>query len=484
LLNFFEDKSIGFRKIDIFSLLSLSIFGFFRNEYSCILVIPFIFIFFYIQNNKNLFLSRLDTFIIILIPNLLVEYGIAEEFGGGSTNILIKNIFLIFLIISVWINTLPRKKDVYLSFLLLIPIFLISFLLRGVNNIFSFSEALTMGTYIFISIIIGQRELKNFHYIEIINFINSLFWISIAYSLNHIINKQIFEPGLALSYDYNFSNIKFFFLIAPLIAFKRQFNLILPLSLLISGMAIISGSSRTLIISYILIIAIYSITELKKFINYFFKMLILNLKNNKIYITKNSVFKTSFFVIFFISLLIIIFYPYTSRISKPLGFLTIAGEFFTSYDGSFYDFIKLLDPIRFYEWEYWLNNNSLRIIFGNGLGSGIDITPLFSEYSIKRIMGGYSLNITNNQIFNLHDVFTWYGISIGIYGILIVSLPIWINSFKSTIPKFGFYLLYLSAWYSLGGNIIFFSIIAMSSYNFHKLKQNQIRSYLPNNDIK
>lgn len=82
--------------------------------------------------------------------------------------------------------------------------------------------------------------------------------------------------------------------------------------------------------------------------------------------------------------------------------------------GDLLDYIRLLDPVRFVEHEFFFDRPALQLVFGSGLGSGfIDTTGAFSF--IPYGSGAFSdLELLEGRYFRLHDAWIYFGLRLGL----------------------------------------------------------------------
>lgn len=82
--------------------------------------------------------------------------------------------------------------------------------------------------------------------------------------------------------------------------------------------------------------------------------------------------------------------------------------------GSWLDYVKLLDPVRYVEHEMFLDRPPIEILFGSGLGSGlIDVTGQLSF--VQPGTGAFSdAELLSAKYYRLHDAWIYFGLRLGL----------------------------------------------------------------------
>jgi hypothetical protein len=121
------------------------------------------------------------------------------------------------------------------------------------------------------------------------------------------------------------------------------------------------------------------------------------------------------------------------------------------------DFLKTLDPIRYYELRIFMERDWFHLLFGNGLGAGLfDYNRYFSfipanntAFSIEELQSGY--------MYHFHDVWNDIGLRFGLVYLVAVLTPLFIDvhvrSGKRAAAAMTLIVLIFSAFFSTAGLI-------------------------------
>lgn len=123
--------------------------------------------------------------------------------------------------------------------------------------------------------------------------------------------------------------------------------------------------------------------------------------------------------------------------------------------GSWLEYVRILDPVRYVEHEMFLNRPPIEILLGSGLGSGfIDVTGQLSF--VQPGTGAFSdAELVAGRYFRLHDAWIYFGLRLGLvfvvitYGYFAKAL---MDKSRDTVLLGGFGLMLLnSATFSISG---------------------------------
>lgn len=193
-----------------------------------------------------------------------------------------------------------------------------------------------------------------------------------------------------------------------------------------------------------------------------------------LYFFINISFKNILYFLIFICFSIFAFnfieVPYT----KIIG---IFYEYEFSIGENLLFFIKLLDPIRFVENLSFFNQDVVSILFGNGLGSGIQdtdkiLTNLANEHNV------YSQReIDSGLFYDLHDFHTDIGVRFGLLLLLTIVLSLIKNILlnkKNSISSIPYYLLLFLlplVFFSTSGKILLLIITVLINSNYSEKRK-------------
>ena len=397
----------------------------------------------------------------VIISSLISSFLLIEVGGSVGVSFLTPNIiryicFLIFTIYIFYITKGALIKQILTATLLLISQ-LISLTLTT-SPYRSFAEGITMLTYISIIINIGFRSIKTSNFKINSDPTDLIINLGYIYGIFLLIGKQYFVISNSTEVNVlsNFSSLRGFILISLCLQlYKRGFKKSIPmiiLSLLVSTFC----GARTHILMFMIITSISLVNSSIRTVRDLYKK-----KRIK---TSDIAFFSSLYVLIFIFINNII----NSEFSiKTLGVFYTLGESIRSKTIDLSLIFLGVDPFRFFETREWMNFGINTILFGNGIGSGINIRELL--YVDIRSMGAYSLNEINSEVaFSLHDIWTWYGISIGLIGITIITLPMIffkpffkIKNYENHFLDISLLLSFCTMWYSLSGNLLFWGTISI-----------------------
>lgn len=86
------------------------------------------------------------------------------------------------------------------------------------------------------------------------------------------------------------------------------------------------------------------------------------------------------------------------------------------------DAIQVTDPIRYGEFEIFINRNWFNIIFGNGLGSSLNDRNGYLRFVGIDDTAFSNAEINSNTFYNFHDIWTDVGIRTGIWPLIFIFL--------------------------------------------------------------
>ena len=438
-----------------FFIVAFIFFGhsFLRNGLSCL--IPLLFLFFIKKLNFEVITL---TFISSL---LLVEIG-----NGYSESIItpgfIRYLSLVLFGTYILFTTKGNQGRQLITIFLLIISQLIAFTLTDSSYRSNF-EAIKMISYIAIIIFVGFRSLKiKYDVSNLIINLGYLYTSSLFLGFLFVQNLYGFDGG----FMYSYSSLRGFILIAFSLSFyKKGLLKTMPLGLL-TFLALIYTGSR---IHFFMFLIIIFIAILKSF---FMQIKDLIRKGTLNFINSSLI----------MGIIITIYLIFRNFTQTPFQFKPL-GVFYTLWESqkSQIDFEKLFmaaDVFRYYENKQWINSGFNTLIFGNGIGSGININDLLNADISE--MTAYSKEMINSGVaFGLHDIWTWYGISIGIVGMCIIALPLILfrpnfklNGFDVHLLNFSLLCCYATMWYSLSGNLLFWGIVSLLRYDNKNKKVN------------
>jgi hypothetical protein len=140
-------------------------------------------------------------------------------------------------------------------------------------------------------------------------------------------------------------------------------------------------------------------------------------------------------------------------------------------DLSLEDALLSVDYIRYHELQMFLDRNWLRIIFGDGFGSGIyDISGAFN--SIGADGSAFSAEeLTTKYYYNFHDIWVDVGLRFGLILLLVIFVPLLTGAFSDESPTAVYSMLLIillcCAFFSSAGLIL----IAMFGLALRESKQ-------------
>ncbi len=423
--------------------------AFLRNGLICLL--PILLLFALKELNFKVIISSLISSL------LLIEVGSSFESSLFLTPNIIRYIcFFIYTIYIISITKGALLKQILTGTLLLISQ-LISLALTT-SPYRSFTEGITMITYISVIINLGFRSINNSKFEIDSDPSDLIINLGYIYGIFLLIGYQylVISNSIEVNFLSSLSSLRGFILIPlSLQLYKRGFAKSIPI-ILLSLLVCIFCAARTHVLMFLIITSISVINSLIKKIRDFSK-------HKKIKIFDLALFSS-------LSSLIFIFLKNilnTEYSIKTIGIFYNLAESIRSKNLDFSLIFMGIDPFRFFETREWINYGLNTILFGNGIGSGINIKELF--YVDISSMGAYNINDINSEVvFGLHDIWTWYGLSIGLIGISIITLPIVlfkpffkIKNYEKHLLNLSLLLCYCNLWYSLSGNLLFWGTISI-----------------------
>tara|TARA_B100000963_G_C22622917_1_gene670836 strand:- start:266 stop:1690 length:1425 start_codon:yes stop_codon:yes gene_type:complete len=427
--------------------------SFFRSEFICIL--PLILLALIKKLNSQIIISSLISSL------LLIEVGNTIN-DSLSTPPLIRYLCLFAFTLYILVATQSDFVKQFITTILLFTSQVISFSITN-TPYRSINEAIVMLSYLGIIIFIGFRSLKENSYECNYDNSNLIINLGFIYGISLLVSNQFLIIFYSIDYNFlsSFSSLKGFILISlSLSLYKKGLIKSIPLVVL-TFLVCIYTAARTHILMFLLIMTLsilsFIFIQIKEFHHK---------KSSSILSLFSMTGSLGFGIIYFKGIL---------ETEFPIKTLGVFYKVFESQSLgiNFEKILLVIDPFRYYETREWVNSGINTIIFGNGLGSGINIKDLlFADISE---MGAYSQKAMNSGIaYSLHDVWTWYGLSIGLIGMIIITIPIIFFRPYFKLDRFESHLLNLSLlfsfgtmWYSLSGNLLFWGIIAILRKNNH-----------------
>ena len=422
--------------------------AFLRNGLMCLL--PILLLFILKELNFKIIISSLISCL------LLIEVGSSVELSLLTPNIIRYICFFIFTIYILSITKGELLKQVLTATLVLISQ-LISLTLTT-SPYRSFTEAITMITYITIIINLGFRSINNDKFEIDSDPSDLIINLGYLYGISLLIGYQylVISNSIEVNFLSNLSSVRGFILISlSLQLYKRGLKKSIPM-IFITLLVCVFCAARTHVLMLFIITSLSVLNSIIKTIR--------DIYEKKIIKTLDIAFFSGFSVLIFVFLNNI----FTSEFSiKTLGFLYTFAENIRSKTLDLSLIFLGVDPFRYFETREWINSGINTILFGNGIGSGINIRELL--YVDIRSMGAYSINEINSEVaFTLHDIWTWYGLSIGLIGITILTLPMIffnpffkIKNYEKHFLKISLLLSFCTMWYSLSGNLLFWGTISI-----------------------
>ena len=425
-----ENKSFHNNIILYLSIIS-SIIGAQRftlpNIYAFACIIPFILSIYLFTKNRSLCITLIIFSIFLSVDNSLSYSGTT---GSIRYIIYLFGLFLISNSLKV-----DRKKLFQINSFIIILSFI-----SLVNHELVKVELLKRDILISLLIILVYTQAKsNFSQYKInFDFLNMLIVIFILAEFINIVFFYNLSKEAYLSFDSTKSliTLPFFYYFSK----KNYIKLIILILFLLP--VILNYGTRMIPITLILCLVLY---------------LIFNLSLNRILLIS----------VFIIGISFSAFFNYESL--NHLNYFNqfkLIGTFLQSSEAiNITGFLKILDPVRYFENKLFFDRGYFSILFGNGIGSGIyDVNNLlgfvFSEQSAFS-----KEELKNNIFYNFHD--SWvdiglrFGLSFIIFFIYRFSCVLRINNSMIRTNSFMIIMLSFCAFFSTSG-LILISIFCLS----------------------
>jgi hypothetical protein len=426
----------------IFSMISLVI-GFLSAsrfllssiyEYSCLLPLFFCLIFFLFPILRNRFItlalvSRVDT------------SEIAYNETPGVIRYLIYLIFLISLFLSIADESIKGKtyathasrKYSYImaSCLYIFYIIIETFInLENIDIYTAFRDLLTLGlgmTWLLL-------KLKRIA-IKII-YLKDLLYFSIGLLASEIINVSFYFD--VANYHYlSYDSLKSISTLPALYYLSFNMYLFFIFSLAFLAPIIIAYSSKYLAVTFIFTLIIMQLKKIQSHYMSFLFCLLFSIMIYQLYylLPENYILK--------------------SRILN--GFLT------DKTYSDFFDYLNILDPIRYGEYFLFFSQPVYKILFGSGIGAGLsDLNNYF--YFVNPEMNAFSVDELHKQIYyRLHDPFLYIGLRFGIFPVTFIVYYLVKGTLRSLAEKKSIFALafvvFLNASFSIAGLLMTAALI-------------------------
>ena len=427
-----------------------------RNPYLCLLPVARL----VIKSDKS---SRLDVLIGTFAALLLLEPGS----GLNSSEIQASPALLRYVILAtVIISSISITSQPKISMYIVPPLFLLASLVTtafSVRQYFSFSEACTQFLYICVIFVLATRKNYSTGIFSPLNISKSLYLLGCCYS-SMLIVQYFLDTYASSSFSIlsSSSELKFFPLLSSVIAwyFFGYLKSIPIFFLALVSLAV--QMSRTsficLILFFIICTTHYFLVEMKRLVGCKIRILPL------IVLT----------IIAFSGAIGLALVLSEEAPIKTLGFIYKFIEKSAKNEFDVQTILYSLDPVRAFEWETWLSSGIKEFFVGSGLGTGASLAPIM-HLSAPTLQGSFTANeLTERVAFGFHDIFTWYGISIGILGLVVLSWPFMSLSIsvvkskhgldvRNVIFSIGMLLSLANGWYSLSGVILLSSINSLTA---------------------
>lgn len=427
-----------------------------RNPYLCLL--PLIRLI--VKADKS---TRLDVLIGSFSALLLLEPGS----GLNSSEIQASPALLRYVIMAtVFISSISFTSQPISSTYIIPPLFILASIVSttfSVRQYFSLSEACTQFLYICVIFVLATRKNYDIETSTLQNISKSLYLLGCCYS-SMLIIQYFSDTYVSSSFSIlsSSSELKFFPLLSSVTAwyFFGYLKSIPMFFLALFSLAV--QMSRTsficLILFFIICTTHYFLVEIKSLVG--FKIRILPLVVLAIIAFAGAIGLASVL--------------YEEAPIKTLGFIYKLVEKSAKNEFDFQVFLYSLDPVRAFEWETWLGSGIKQFFVGSGLGTGASLVPIM-HLSASTLEGSFTTNeLTERVAFGFHDIFTWYGISIGILGLAVLSWPFMSSNIlvvkskrcldvRNVIFSIGMLLALANGWYSLSAVMLLSSINSITS---------------------
>ncbi len=211
-----------------------------------------------------------------------------------------------------------------------------------------------------------------------------------------------------------------------------------------------------------------------KTVLYFFVVMLVLLLYGTRMIIASLFFAMILFVFRLVAELKVMVFAVTASVSATIFALISSGsldafKFFGTLHRSlsqvnFYAALKSLDPVRYYEQLMFINRDFIYILFGNGFGHGLEDKNNYFYFVSNYDTAYYPYELSGGVFYHFHDVWTFYGMHMGIVTLGGILAPIvWaILSKKGLNAAIAMLLIVLlfSAFFSTAGVITIAMIAA------------------------
>ncbi|WP_223550108.1 O-antigen ligase family protein [Aestuariivivens sp. NBU2969] len=384
--------------------------------YSFVCIIPFVF---FLLKNHNL-------------NYLIISLFLCVDNGAGvySSSLGILRYGIIFISLFFLIKNANFSKERINIYLLIVTFFLFITLLSFLRSIpFNVNQLIRdLEILLFFGLAFCTSISTNKTYIKIHELSFFFIWFAFFEIIN-IIRYSNWPYLHYLSYDSSKSLIAI-----PIIYlfFKQRYLKLIPIFVPIFVVLIFYGS-RIIILSLIILLLLYGLIR---------------------FVLKH---KRNFFKAFFVFSLFVFLINYTRTNFKHIfdsnRILHSIDNLFTHTSLS--KLLISLDKVRFYEYKLFFERDIFTILFGSGLGTGIEDKKNYFSFVKTNQYAFHDFELQSKLFFNFHDFFTDIGLRFGLVAVLMLFIIV-IRYFYSSNPEkelFSFLALFLliNCFYSLKG---------------------------------
>lgn len=362
-------------------------------------IYPFVcvplFVFGLLLMNRNRCMS-----ISLIISSLLLSVDLGGDVYATTPNFIRYPIYIIS-IIMLFKGKLPKFSFWFVFSLFLVTLLTTFFLQNQIDFI-------TLARDIFI-IIIAFGFLSKTNVTPNLFSYNILFLVFLGYVAGEFFNSILI--GWNDNFDYqSYDSTKSIIVFPFFYLYLRKKYLPAIILFIITSIVLIFFGTRMLIISFYLLILLLSIGIIFKSV---------------------SSFLISSFIIFS--------FVYTfNYLNFDLNSSRVSSFFITILsDGDFIELIKSIDRVRFIEHELFFSRNFFEILFGSGLGSGLEDVDGKLQF-IKQFnwRGAFTkFELSTNYYYNLHDTWIDIGLRLGLLPVILLYLFLFKNLLSANKPR-------------------------------------------------